>query len=509
MTNGDAPLRVLALDGADHRVIESLLSAGRLPALDALRRRGATIHADTIGGYFEESVWPSVFTGEPLGDHGAQHFVRFDASSHGLILERERADLEPFWMHLPDRGRGVLAVDVPQVHPTAESNADHACGWSGWSAPHRPLYQPRSLRRELGRSDAHRWMHEFDHEPSFADERAFSARCTTAVARRARAVGRAARDRRVVCSGVEELHGVAHLLAHHWLDGHPHRPWPPEPQLVTDVYEATDRALAPLVDDPHTNIVVLASQGFRPANSSSALLPEFLDRAGLAVPSSANDTENGDAQVGRNHRGPLALARRWLPAELRERLAVRVLPTSVQERLMSQRFRVELDWARTRVFALPSWSTGYLRVNLIGREPLGTVRAEDYEALLQEVEALLRGIEVAPGRPLVAAVHHMRREFPGRSAEELPDLAVEWAEDRPMSHASHPRLGSWNADAGFNRFRWSDHHGHAVGFLAGPNIRPNDESVEVPILGASATFLRLLGVRPPTNIAAAWDEVLA
>ena len=346
-------------------------------------------------------------------------------------------------------------------------------------------------------------MTEFTHEPSIEDERSFSARSAAAVERRTQRIERVGRDRRLLCLGVEELHGVAHLLGHHWLETHPHRPWPREPNLVTDVYEATDRALGRLVDDPRVNVAVLAGQGFRPANSSSALLPELLERAGLATPAitASGTTGNRQATV-------MGLLRRWLPADLRERLAVRVLPSSAQERLMSQQFRVSLDWSRTRVFALPSWSTGYLRVNLVGREAMGIVNPDDYEPLLEEVAELLRGVEVAPGRPLVARVHHMRREFPGRSAHELPDLAVEWAEDRPVDRASHPSLGSWEVRAGFNRWRWSDHHGRAVGYLAGPGIRAVDEAIDVDILGAPSTFLRLLGIRPPTGLRDAWNEVL-
>jgi predicted AlkP superfamily phosphohydrolase/phosphomutase len=502
-----APLRIVVLDGADHRVLRELLAAGRLPVLAGLRARGASVTAETVGGVFEEAVWPTVFSGMRLGDHTSQHFVHFEPATHGLRIEREPQALEPFWLHLPDRGREVLAVDVPQIHPHPDSQAAEVCCWSAWSAPHRPVASPRSLLSELGSTGTAGWLHEFDALPSLDDERRFSARSTAAVVDRSRRVAPLAASRRVACLGLHELHGIAHVLGHHWLDDHPHRPWPREPELITAVYEAADEALRPFVEDPNTNVVVIAAQGFEPARSSNPVLDGLLERAGLSVPAGPADGEDGQ----RSRRlDPMRLLRAWLPAELRERLAVRVLPQSVQERLMAQQFRDHLDWARTRAFTVPSWTTGYLRINLAGRERFGIVPPEAYGPLLAELTELLGGlVDASTGAPMVAEVIPMRDRFPGRGADDLSDLAVVWAPDRPVRRVSHPRLGTWEAASDYHRFRWSDHHGHAVAYLAGPAILPCEEVAPVDIAGAAATFLRLAGVRPPSSLGAgAWDPIL-
>ena len=119
----------------------------------------------------------------------------------------------------------------------------------------------------------------------------------------------------------------------------------------------------------------------------------------------------------------MALLRRWMSPELRERLATRVLPERWQQRLMSDQFRASFDWSRTRAFPVPSWTVGYVRLNLVGRERYGIVRPEDGDALLDELADLIHGLRVADtGRPVVAAVRRMRAEFPGRRADELPDV---------------------------------------------------------------------------------------
>ena len=458
---------------------------------------------------FEEAVWPTVFSGTRLGDHAAQHFAHFEPATHGLRLEREPAGLEPFWLHLPDRGREVLAVDLPQVHSHPDSRAQQICCWSAWSAPHRPLASPKSLEAELGKVTTRDWFHEFASPPSLADERRFSVRSAAAVLDRSRRVAPAVARRRIGCVGVQELHGVAHLLGHHWLDDHPHHPWPREPGLITAVYEAADAALGPLVEDPATNVVLLSAQGFEPSKSSNPVLDGLLERAGLAVPAGGPDGSPGHG-ASRSRVDPMGLLRRWLPADLRERLAVRVLPESLQQRLMAQKFRDHLDWAATRAFTVPSWTTGYIRINLAGREGFGIVPSAAYESLLAEVTSLVLGlVEADSGAPMVKEVIPMRARFPGARAEALPDLAVVWALDRPIRRVSHPQLGAWEADSDYHRFRWSDHHGGAVTYLAGPDIRPSEEVRSVDIAGAAATFLRLVGVRPPSTLRAGpWDEVL-
>jgi predicted AlkP superfamily phosphohydrolase/phosphomutase len=505
----DAPLRVVAVDGADGRVLSELMAAGRMPVLESLRARGATVTSETIGGVFEEAVWPTVFSGTGLGDHGSQHFVHFDPNTHGLHLEREPAGLEPFWLHLPDRGRDVLAIDLPQVHPHPDSRAEHICCWSAWSAPHRPVAVPKGLAAELGKVTTHEWLHEFAAPPTAEDERQFSVRSAASVLERSRQVAPALARRRIGCVGVQELHGVAHLLGHHWLEDHPHRPWAREPELVTAVYEAADAALGPLVDDPAANVVVLTAQGFEPARSSNAVLDGLLERAGLCVPAGGSD-HRVTASPSRRVPDPMTLLRRWLPPDLRERLATRILPESVQERLMAQKFRDHLEWSMTRAFVVPSWTTGYIRINLNGRERLGIVPQAEYESLIAEVTNLVLGLtEADSGAPLVREVIPMRARFDGPKADALPDLGVVWALDRPVRRVSHPQLGAWEADNDYHRYRWSDHHGGSVSYLAGPDIRATSEVHQVDIEGAAATFLRLVGVRPPTTLRAGpWNQVL-
>jgi predicted AlkP superfamily phosphohydrolase/phosphomutase len=86
-------------------------------------------------------------------------------------------------------------------------------------------------------------------------------------------------------------------------------------------------------------------------------------------------------------------------------------------------------WPQMKAFALPSFSEGYVRINLRGREQSGVVKPADYGRVCDEIEALIRKVRDArTGRPLVAEVLRPR-ETHDANDPKLPDadLIVLWA----------------------------------------------------------------------------------
>jgi predicted AlkP superfamily phosphohydrolase/phosphomutase len=125
-------------------------------------------------------------------------------------------------------------------------------------------------------------------------------------------------------------------------------------------------------------------------------------------------------------------ARQWLS---------RRLPGRRQEALLADLFAQGTDWARTTAFSLPSLYTGFIRVNLRGREPAGIVAPEDYVRVLDDLEADLRALEDAEtGEPAVDSVIRTVDAFGGGPPERLPDLFVEWRPGtRLLEAVRHPR----------------------------------------------------------------------
>ena len=103
------------------------------------------------------------------------------------------------------------------------------------------------------------------------------------------------------------------------------------------------------------------------------------------------------------------------------------------------------DWSRTRAFTLRADLSGYIRINLAGREPEGVVRPEELDALLDRIDRGLRSFrDAATGEPLIAEVCRAREVFPpGERMDRLPDLIVRWTETSAAGHEAieAPALG--------------------------------------------------------------------
>ncbi len=158
---------------------------------------------------------------------------------------------------------------------------------------------------------------------------------------------------------------------------------------------------------------------------------------------------------------------------------------------MSDKFHKATDWKLTRAFAIPSWYTGFIRVNLIGGEPEGIVNPGlEYLSLLDELESeLAKLIEPRSGEP---AVHRTVRSidvFGPEIPRSLPDLFVEWRPcDYFMETVRHPKHVLRQAEPVF--FRGTDHCREGFIAAAGPGIPANGRK-EIDLLEVAPMLLSL------------------
>jgi len=97
-------------------------------------------------------------------------------------------------------------------------------------------------------------------------------------------------------------------------------------------------------------------------------------------------------------------------------------------------------WGKMKAFVIPSFSDCHIRINLKGREAHGIVEPDDYEAVLDEVEADLRKIvDARTGEPVVDYVIRMRAKDPNASIGPAPDLVVSFKAVTDV--ISHPEVG--------------------------------------------------------------------
>jgi predicted AlkP superfamily phosphohydrolase/phosphomutase len=155
-------------------------------------------------------------------------------------------------------------------------------------------------------------------------------------------------------------------------------------------------------------------------------------------------------------------------------------------------------WPKMRAFALPSFSEGYIRINLQGREPQGIVAPAEYDSLCDELTAELHGlVNARTGKRIVKKVIKTRDSVADRRpGKPDADLVVLW-DDEPTDVVDHPKYGR----IGPIPYRRSGSH-RARGFWAvkGPGIAAGTVFPEADAIHLPATILELMGAPVPAHL---------
>jgi predicted AlkP superfamily phosphohydrolase/phosphomutase len=169
----------------------------------------------------------------------------------------------------------------------------------------------------------------------------------------------------LVVSAFCETHSAGHYL------------WPALPADTADpeaaqfrplrqVYAAIDRAIGELraTLPPDVILIVVSGDGVRPNRCGWHLLPTVLERLGYTnAPAGGGDT------TGRaGPRSALGTIKGLVPERARRWIADS-LPWWLRDRIGAHLQASQIDWSRTRAFALPTDLEGCIRINLKGREP--------------------------------------------------------------------------------------------------------------------------------------------
>jgi predicted AlkP superfamily phosphohydrolase/phosphomutase len=208
--------------------------------------------------------------------------------------------------------------------------------------------------------------------------------------------------------------------------------------------------------------------------------------------------------------GGQAPRRGWLYA-LKQRLpfhwvrpVLTRLPLAVTDRLVAMWSARMFDWSQTRYFPMPMDESGYLRINLRGREPAGIVDAgEEYASVCSRLERWLLSLRDADsGAAIATAVIRAYEEADPRAPyrDLLPDLIVPWSgpaasQTREIVSTELPEF----------RFRVPDrlpsgrsgNHTDAAWFIAqGPGVGQGTLSAKHSVLDLLPTVLQYLNMAP-------------
>jgi predicted AlkP superfamily phosphohydrolase/phosphomutase len=465
----------IGLDGYEESLERRFIEAGELPALARLRERSARYLLDHGPAQRSGLAWEHVSTGLSPERAGRWAALHFDPETYSVWQEGTR--LSPFAARLKSR---TVVFDAPYFDLAKAPQVRGVVGWGAHDPgiPHaaRPDVLLSEFEARFGKYPAEKWIYgvvwasaDRAREMGEALEQAVSLRAQAA----RWLLGERLPEWDLALVVVSEPHSAIEGLWHGVDPTHPLHQMPsagPAREGLLAVYRGVDRLVGELADAfPDAALVVVSMGGMGPNHSDTAsmvLLPELMyrhafDRPLLRQPDAWLDhatfpllAEQQDWAAAIHAHFPAGtltrarrLAARPIPASFKKVLRQFVpQPEAADESYLRRSAEwipatlYQPHWRSMPAFALPSFYDGRIRINLSGREIEGRVPVSKYEAVCDEIEALLLACrDPATGDEIVKQVERVAGRDPLTLGPTESDMVVVWK--GTFCALDHPTLG--------------------------------------------------------------------
>jgi hypothetical protein len=508
---GDRPgkLLIVGLELGDGQLIRAWAEAGMLPAFQRMIRAGCWGWLETTADQLHISAWPSIYTGAAPGDHGVYFTFQPAPGLQGYQRFHEGLYGRPtFWSLLDRAGHRNVIFDPPYSHAEAGYCGAYIHDWGTWAHYLPTGSVPADLITRLEKRCGPYPLGLEANDLGFTslDPGDTAGRLVKSIESKARAIAWLMQDR--PWDALFAVFGETHVAGHYCWSASLRGDRSDTDTPMFQVYAALDRVLERLLGDSDEATTVIAVSGDRcgPNHAGWHLLPELLERLGQSGAGSADQPGDSD-RPPRGSFDPIKALRDLLPKNFRKSLARR-LPTRLRDKLAQRVDTAGIDWSRTRAYCLPTDLEGYVRVNLLGREPQGIVSpGPEYTQILGDItDALLELRAADSDRPVVRSVIRVDEVFPGDRRAWLPDLIVQWDASSPIRSVVSPRVGVVSGISPDPRN--GTHRGPGFVLASGPDIAPGTTLSAGHIVDFAPTVLARLGVPvPDTMCGRIWPEL--
>jgi len=430
---------------------------GELPALDGLTDRGLYGRLTSVIPPITVPAWSCMMASRTPGDLGVYGFQnRSDRSYDKLFIANGSAIKEPrLWDYATRSGMRSIVLGVPGTFPPRPLNGVMVTCFLTPSTEAQYTF-PAMLRHEVEQVVGE---YMFDVKDFRTDDKEYLLRQVYEMTDR-----RFALAEHLLATKPWELFAMVEMgpdRMHHgfWKDMDPeHRK-----HVAGGEYE---RAIL----DYHRHLDGLIGRLLERANDETAVVVV---------------SDHGAKRMDGGIRVNEWLRREGLLATLREPEA----RTSLAD--------VGIDWSRTT-----AWGEGgyYSRVflNVVGREPEGTIAPEDYRRVRADLAHRLEAIPDEQGNPIPTTVYLPDDVYPEVNGV-APDLIVDFGDLLWRS------VGTVGGDEGIHTFEndtGPDDANHArdgLLILAAPGVEPGPRD-GMHLLDVAPTVLELLGLDPPPSM---------
>ena len=481
-----------------------------------MKSQGTWARLQTTADIVHVSAWPSIFTGTTPDKHGLYHAYVMQPGQQGPL--RPRPDQSPFpflWKLLSDQGKRCVIMDAFMTCPLQHFNGTQIVEWGTWSWFWEPTITPAALKKDMQKKFGPYPAEDHSKVMTPPDCEGFRQRLLAAVGKKTQVVKwlleRDEWDLFLVVFG--ETHPAGHYFWH--LHDPSYIACPPGgagtlQYALRDIYIALDQALGELLQsvDKNTTILLVSGDGMGPNYSGSHILNDLLIRMGLLRMQSRNGHASGEQREGsgESRQGRtdfLSTLRHLVPVSWRIAVSQTLLPHHVKEKLSLRWLTAGMVWDQTRAFLIANANEGYVRINLKGREPQGTVEpGKEYESLCQAIYQTAKSmVNPATGKTAARAVHKTDDMYHGPCRSLMPDIIINWNNEAQVTTEllteKYGLVCSNEPGFALNPYYTGNHRPNAFTLALGPDISRGAVLEGVSILDLAPTILSCFGIEPP------------
>ena len=471
-------LVVIGLDGADWRVLQPEIDAGRLPVLAKLQREGSYGHLNSTIRPESSVAWSTFATGVNPGKHGVFGFLHHVPGTYDFSLANSQyVAVRRFWDYLGKAGHRVGLLNIPFTYPP---QAVHGFLIGGMLTPgtHVPFTHPPELQEKL-----------LSRFRPFLFDAGGGEQENAAVASRVFVYTQ--QQLRLAQWLLQEEVWDCFVMVFTGLDRLQHFAWG-ESEHKTHL-EQLDAALGDILATlpAETIVVIMSDHGFSGV-ANRFYVNKWLQAEGyLTLRPAKRLNFSADKWFAWVKRLPFAatLKRYFLPAALG--------PTQLKTAVFSQ----SIDWLKTKVYYAPD---GGLRINLQGRESKGIVTQEEYEGLRQELITKLHKLrDPRNDQHPVAEIYTSEQLYTGPFAHQAPDLIVEPQRDNMSPEQNYILDGSLAAETAVfcTAEPYNGNHASKGVFLAwAPDVILQQKIKDIELQDVAPTILATFNTAVPRHM---------
>lgn len=496
---------MIGLDAFDPDLALGWAKAGELPHLARLLERGAHCAIRNQFG-LPGAVWVAFASAVEPVRHRTHSWSEIDVASYDWrVIEPHNELYDAFWTRIAAAGRRVAAIDVPYGKAAGRP---HCLELFEWGTHDRHFGLHASPPERAAEIEARFGLHpvfginahaEWHYTPddfifrkgryrTVEEEAKLLAALVEGAARKGELLralhGEAAWD--LFIGVFTEAHAGGHQLWHLHDPAHV-RFDPARRQRLGDplleIYRAIDAQLGRLAEAAGDEALLLVhmSHGMGVQYDGTDLLDELLERL--------DGHPSGETGAALRVR-----VKPWLP-----RLRDAAIRLGIPDRV---RFAIA-RWlrgdqasarARRRFFHEPN-NTVYsgIRLNLVGREPLGKVRPEEADRVCAAlIDDLMDLVNADSGEPAVKAVHRTDDHHRRAPDDCMPDLLIEWNRTAPIDAVRSTKVGTVRTP--YTRIRSGDHRPDGRLLAVGAGIAPGIELPPIRVEDIGPSIAARLGV---------------